>query len=105
MTFLEKLQVIQRLDGLIRRKATGSAEELAQRLGISRRCVYDILAVMKNLNAPIEYCSIRKSYIYTYDCDLNIGYVPSEHLKGGKSQTFFNDFYAVQNFCTSHKYL
>lgn len=82
MTFLEKIQVIKRVDGLIRRKSTGTAKELAERLGVSRRCVYDIIVVMKKLHAPIEYCHMRKSFYYAYCCYLVIGFSSSDKFNG-----------------------
>ncbi len=45
MTFLEKIQIINRIDSLIRRKSTGNANELANKLGVSRRCVYNLIGL------------------------------------------------------------
>ena len=86
MTFLEKLQVIERVDGLIRRKATGTAEELSSRLGVSRRTIYEIINVMKQMDAPIEYCKSSKTFYYAFKCDLAIRFVCSDKIKGGCSQ-------------------
>jgi len=57
MTFLEKLNAIERLDQLIRLKATGSPDTIANQLGISRRAVFNLINLMKGMNAPIEYCN------------------------------------------------
>ena len=43
MSLIAQLQRLDRLDGLIRRKATGSSDQLAARLGCSRRTVYNLL--------------------------------------------------------------
>ena len=98
MTFLEKLQVIERVDGLIRRKATGTADDLAAKIEVSRRCVYDIINVMKNMGAPIEYCTTRQSYYYEYECELMIGFM--EKVRGGKnknSELFFDSAIFLHN--------
>jgi len=85
MKFLEKLQVIERVDQLIRMKATGSPDALAEKLNVSRRCVYDIIDVMKRMDAPILYDSTRKSFYYSHNCDLMIGFVDSNKVRGGNN--------------------
>ena len=97
MTFIEKLQVIERVDGLIRRKATGTAEDLASKLGVSRRCVYDILDIMKQMDAPIQYCPNRKSIYYSHHCDLAIGFIPTQHIKGGNNN-YFQEYFPSADF-------
>lgn len=92
MRFIEKLQVIERVDGLIRRKATGTADELSTKLGVSRRTVYEIINVMKKMDAPIDYCPNRKSFYYRYECDLSIGFVSNDKIKGGKTKNI-QDFF------------
>jgi len=86
MKFIEKLQVIERVDQLIRRKATGSPEALAEKLNVSRRCVYDIINVMKRMDAPILYNASRKSYYYSHECNLMIGFVDSNKVRGGNNK-------------------
>jgi len=80
MTFLEKIRTIERIDQLIRMKSTGSSVEFAKRLNVSRRCVFDIINVMKSMDAPIVFCKDRKSYMYEYDCELMIGFIHKEYL-------------------------
>lgn len=55
---------LKRIDDLIRTKATGNPDQLARRLGISRRCLFDYLQLMKDNGAPIKYCPSRCSYFY-----------------------------------------
>lgn len=89
MTFLEKIQVIERVDGLIRRKATGTPTELATKLNVSERCVYDIINVMKSMNAPIYYCNIKGSYCYENEVDLVIGFIDvNKNISGGMQNIF-----------------
>ncbi|MGK7390620.1 MAG: hypothetical protein ACNS60_09720 [Candidatus Cyclobacteriaceae bacterium M2_1C_046] len=83
MTFLQKLEVIDRIDGLIRRKATGSPKDLAQKIGCSERCLYSILNTMKQMQAPIIYAPERGSYMYQHEVDLMIGFVKKEKIYGG----------------------
>ena len=60
----ESFKRIERIDQLIRIKGTGSATELAEKLGISRRSVYNLLNEMKEKGAPIKFDQYRGSYYY-----------------------------------------
>jgi len=83
MKFLKKIETLERLDQLIRLRATGTPDDLARRLGVSRRSLYDILNVMKEMNAPIEYCTSRKSYFYSTECKFEVGFKNKRSIVGG----------------------
>lgn len=89
MRFIEKTMLIERLDQLIRLKSTGSARDLADRVGVSKSTIYDIIEVMKSMGAEIDYCPHRKSYYYTQEKILAIGFVDSKKIKGGKKMIEF----------------
>jgi len=74
MTFIERLECIDRLDQLIRLKATGSPKELAEKLNISKRSIHNLLEDMKNLGASIYYCSRRRSYCYKRELQFIYGF-------------------------------
>ena len=80
MEFLQKIRVIERVDGLIKLKSTGTADDLSRRLCVSRRSVYNIIELMRSMGAPIEYCQIRRTYYYSYQCDFVLGFVESREL-------------------------
>lgn len=75
MKFLDQLQVLDRLDQLIRLKATGNSKDLANRLGISFRNVYNLIAILKDLGAQILYCRVRQSYYYANEVSFNFSVV------------------------------
>jgi len=83
MTFLEKLETIDRLDQLIRMKATGSPQALSKKLGVTRKTIYNLINLMKAMNAPVEYCISSQSFYYAFDCELMIGFVNKTKIKGG----------------------
>jgi len=83
MTFLEKINTIERLDQLIRMKATGSPNVLAKRLGVSRRSLFYIINIMKSMDAPIKFCNQQQSYYYEYDCKLAIGFLSNNKIVDG----------------------
>ena len=59
--YLDRIKVIDRL---IQIKGTGTPRQLAARLGIAERTLYETLSVMKDRGAPILYCKTRQSYYY-----------------------------------------
>jgi hypothetical protein len=61
---LESLKKIERIDQLIRMKATGRPTQLANRLGMSKRSVINYINLMKENGAPIKFCNSRQSYYY-----------------------------------------
>ena len=62
MDFVEKLEY---LDWLISRGASGTAEELAKKLRVSPRSIFNYIRWMKERGAPIEFSKQRNSYFYT----------------------------------------
>ena len=95
MTFLEKLRTVERVDQLIRLKATGTPDELARKLGLTRSTVYEIIECMKSMDAEIKYCKTRKSFYYETDKVLAIGFVEKSKIKGGEkiSDNFFHKYF------------
>ncbi|MEM9546159.1 MAG: hypothetical protein AAGA77_09300 [Bacteroidota bacterium] len=91
MRFFEKIKVIERIDQLIKLKATGSARDLAAKTNLSKSTVYEILELMKLMGAEIQYCTSKRSYYYVVDKKLAIGFLDPVNVKGGKS--------ALINFC------
>ncbi len=66
------IRIIIRLHELLNGQITGSPKQLALKLGISERSVFNYISFMKSeLNAPICYNSQKESYHYHGNCDLN----------------------------------
>ena len=93
MTFIEKLKTLERIDQLVRMKATGSAKDLANRLGVSERCVFDIISTFKQLEAPISYCRTSNSYVYQKESYFSYGFFESKKIETMKIKGGFN-FYS-----------
>ncbi len=74
MGLIEKLKQIERVDALIRRKATGTPGQLAHKLHLSERQVYNMINLMKDMGAPIFFCSFRKSYCYEFEVEFKLGF-------------------------------
>ncbi len=101
MTVFNQLALMERMDNLINRKGTGTADELAERLGICRRSVFNYFDKLRERGAEIEFCSQKNSFIYTNDQRPDLPIITkrnADKLRGGKS--FLNFFSRVQVFCT-----
>jgi predicted DNA-binding transcriptional regulator YafY len=66
---------LESLDHLVRIKGTGSPKQLARRLNISERSIYEYLELLRTLGAPIRYCKFRKSYYYEDEGILNLKFL------------------------------
>lgn len=55
---------LETLDYLIFSRSTGTPDQLARRLSISKRSLYEFLALMKDLGAPIAYNRALRTYYY-----------------------------------------
>jgi hypothetical protein len=106
MKFLDQIQQLERLDQLIRLKATGSPKELAEKLDVSEGTVYNLMKLMRYLGANIEFCSYRNSYYYEdrflFKFILCSEQNPDKIIGGEKKLNFFE---LLQNFCSEPPHL
>jgi len=65
----------QYLDFLIRTRATGNPGELANKLNISRRTVFEYIEILKSLEAPIAYDKFNETYYYTETGSFNFKFL------------------------------
>ena len=108
MSLLKKINEIERIDSLIRRKGTGSAKELADKMGVSESYIFRLLNLMKMMGAPIIYCESKRSYCYEYEVEFAIGFVEKkdglDKIKGGMKKNN-NFFLSLSNFDSEPLYL
>ena len=74
MNFLDQLERLKRINQLIKMKATGTPQQLARRLDLSERRVYQLIKLMKELEAPVHFDRERNSYCYEYDFSLSLNF-------------------------------
>ncbi len=58
------IDVLKRMDLMIRTKSTGTPGDFAGRLYLSERSLYNYIGLMKELGAPIRYSRTARSYMY-----------------------------------------
>jgi len=81
MSINDKLEMIKRIDSLVRRRATGTPSQLAEKLEISERSLFLTLKLMKQLGAPLKYCNFSRNYKYEYRVDFSFGFYYSPNHK------------------------
>ena len=72
MRLYDQVAQLRRLDALIRRGATGSPDELARKLSVSRASVFRYLDELRAFGAPVYYNKQRRSYCYKGTFSLEI---------------------------------
>jgi biotin operon repressor len=70
MHFLDQIKLLKRIHNLIKKKATGSPNQLATRLDISRASVFRQINILKMLGAKINYSYDKESYVYEEEFSL-----------------------------------
>jgi predicted DNA-binding transcriptional regulator YafY len=63
----EIFQRLDRIDQLIRIKGTGTPAQLADKIGLSERSMYEYIRLMKEFGAPVVYSRERQSYYYLHE--------------------------------------
>ena len=86
------LNHLEYLDHLIRTKGTGTPAQLARKLEISQRCLYDNINFMKERGAPIMYDRKRNSYYYEEDGQFYFKFLknkfsPKNEMGGGNQSS------------------
>lgn len=75
---IKHIEIIKRVDQLIRLQATGSPECFSARLGVSKTKLYRIINIMRGLNAPIVYDFSLQSFVYTETVSFAFGFYAKE---------------------------
>ncbi|MBK7652717.1 MAG: HTH domain-containing protein [Flammeovirgaceae bacterium] len=89
MSLLKYIERLDRMNDLIRRKATGNPDEFAKKLQVSRSQLMQDLKELRDLGAPIEFCNASQSYWYTRECKVVLDFGSSK-IYGG---IWFTQFY------------
>jgi transcriptional antiterminator len=72
MKTLQQLEKLKQIHKLIQGQNTGSPDELANKLRISRRQLYSIIEYLKEIEAPLSFSRKQNTYYYSSDFDLQV---------------------------------
>ncbi|WP_373522673.1 HTH domain-containing protein [Aquiflexum sp.] len=64
MEFIRQIERLQLLNKLVKEQRTGSPEELAERLGVSRRQLYVYLEYLNDMGVDIQYSRRLNSFVF-----------------------------------------
>jgi predicted DNA-binding transcriptional regulator YafY len=67
MSYIEQATRIDKLIRLIKNCNTGTAEELAKTLGVSRRTIFNDLENLKIMGYQIIFCQTSRNYFFKKD--------------------------------------
>lgn len=71
MNFYERLQTVKRIHEWIRIRGTGSPNELARRINVSRATLFRLLEYLSSLGADIAYDNANQTYYYVNDFNFS----------------------------------
>jgi predicted DNA-binding transcriptional regulator YafY len=69
------IQRLKKIDLLIKKNATGNAQQLAEKLDVCQRTAKEFIAIMKENGAPIYFDRVINSYCYKEKGSFNISFV------------------------------
>ncbi|MCC5912890.1 MAG: hypothetical protein JJU46_00825 [Balneolaceae bacterium] len=64
MKFIEQIERLKYLDRLIRKESTGTPEELACKLGVSRSQLYNLIGYLNDFGMAVKFSRTRNSFFY-----------------------------------------
>jgi transcriptional antiterminator len=106
MNFVKQIERFQILNKLIHKQKTGSPEELANRLNLSRRQLYNYIEELKDLGMKVRYSRKHNSFYFDDSKKLEILFnievlETEENTKtiGGKYINYLPCFFSAQNWC------
>lgn len=72
MKTLKNLERLQQIHELIEAENTGTPGELANKMNVSERLVYNLIDQLKDFEADIAYSRKSKTYYYCEDFELKV---------------------------------
>jgi len=72
MKLFEYLDRITLMHKLVSRQRTGTPEELARSLGVSRTSLYELIDELRSRGAPIAYSKSAKTFFYSEPYDIAV---------------------------------
>jgi len=72
MKVFEYLDRINTMHKLVSHERTGTPEEFARQLGVSRTSLYEMIDELKSRGAPIAYSKSTKTFHYSQPYDISV---------------------------------
>jgi biotin operon repressor len=72
MKIFEYLDRIEMAHKLVSRQKTGTPEEFAKQLGVSRTSLYELIDELRSRGVPISYAKSAKTFFYQQPYDIAV---------------------------------
>ena len=107
MKIFEYLDRISMMHKLVSRQKTGTPEEFASQLGVSRTSLYEMIDELRSRGVPIAYSKSAKTFFYRqpYDIDVTCSLRPLTYIEEKESSGGANIFPRILFFRTLHSEL
>ncbi|TVZ26623.1 HTH domain-containing protein [Gillisia sp. Hel_I_86] len=110
MSTLKNLERLQQLHNLINTETTGSPSELANKMNISERLVYNLIEQLKDFEAAICYSRKSKTYYYCEDFQLEVNISVTVMTNNELTEIFAGSYFlqentSLQTFYSEQKYI
>ena len=92
MKSFEQLERLKKINCLVKEEKTGSPQEFASKLGISKSHLYSILEDLRIKGAPINYSRLKGSYYYSEEFEMELNYSLS-FIKGRELKQIFGGYH------------
>lgn len=104
MKVFEYLDRISMMHKLVSRQVTGTPDEFARRLGVSRTSLYELIDELRSRGAPITYSKSAKTFFYSqpYDIAVTCSLRPLTHTEEKENYGGTNLFSKILFFRTLH---
>ena len=96
MKTIKNLERLQQLHLLIENERTGTPGELASRMHVSERLVYNLIEQLKDFNAAICYDRSRRTYYYCDDFQLQVS-ISVSVMSNNEVTSIFGGSYFLKN--------
>lgn len=102
MKVFEYLDHIRMMHKLVSMQRTGTPEEFANYLGVSRSSMYELINELRSRGAPILYSKSAKTFFYKkpYDITVNCLFRPLTYKEEKENSGGINNFSRILFFRT-----
>jgi predicted DNA-binding transcriptional regulator YafY len=76
MPIIKYLDRIKQMHRLIKQRATGTPQQLAQKLGLSERQTYEYIREIRDMGIPLAFDNFNKTYYYNGEVSCILEYKP-----------------------------
>jgi predicted DNA-binding transcriptional regulator YafY len=102
MKVFEYLERISMMHKLVSRQRTGTPQEFARHLGVSRTSLYELIDELRSRGVPIAYSKSSKTFFYRqpYDIDITCSLRPLTYNEEKENTGGINIFSKILFFRT-----